>query len=99
MTTAQFALLGTTLKSVGLSLFGGGAITVPAGAPVWLSTSVIAAGVVLQIAGVIFSHLAQAQTATQSSDTSIVVKTAQAKGQLPPTPIIVPVPVEPTKTP
>jgi len=86
MTTSQKALWGSTLKTAGLSLFGTGAITVPAGAPAWISVAIIVIGVLLQIVGIIFGHFAQADLAVQSSSNTDVITKAQVAGTLPPAP-------------
>lgn len=74
VTTSQYSLWGTSLKSVGASLIGGSVLTLPASMPAWLTVSLICVGLALQVVGNIFAHLSSAAVATQSNDTSFIVK-------------------------
>ena len=65
MTTAQLQLYGSTLKSVGISLVGGGVVIMPTSAPSWLIVAMAVTGVVFQVVGVTFSHLAASQQNVQ----------------------------------
>lgn len=89
----------TWLTTIGFALGAGGGttLTLPTGLPAWVGVVLSVLGIIAYAVGNQLKHQVTNAVTTQSSDTSIVVKTAQATGQLPPTPVIVPVPVEPTK--
>lgn len=61
MTSERQQLYASTFKSIGVSLIGGGVVTLPANPPPWLLIAMGCLGVAFQVVGIVFAHLAVAQ--------------------------------------
>lgn len=66
----------TVLTTIGMVLGPGGGVSIPAGLPVWVGLSIALLGSICYGVGNQLKHSVTAAVATQSNDTSFIVKTA-----------------------